>query len=568
MKTVPVAALRRIAALLFAVLLLLPLTVPFGTSTSAAVAESEEASVPALQSGSPDSGLITETEIYLYLLEKILECKTEINVADYNLDETQIREIFSMLFYSEAELFFIDGRYTFTRYSGSSIIQTIRPVYPENVSEIPAMLAEFHELTDAILSEVDPAMSEWEKVAFIHDYIALHFDYDHRAYDEAEKDQAIYDAYGMLKSGIGVCQAYSLLTRYLLKKLGIECECVSCTGLNHEWNIVRIGNAWYHIDVTWDDRDDKGFYGQVSHEYFLASDSFFDAGVGEDRNHHSETGWVSPVRATSGRYDGAFVDVTTPFVFTPDAIYAINDGALVTYDPEADTFTELFDLGLQWHAFGGVWQGTYAGLWYLNGKLYWNGENSVYSYAPGSGATAGTRVDRYVDLSGTAFGMRATADDRTVTFTFAIMRDPNSGEVTEKVRSKGGYVITWVIGGTSYETVCLKGETPHFDGATELPSNLFDYTFLSWDKTVRQASADATYTAQFRMDRNDVSLDGKTLREQYRLIRAAILLLPYANAGYGEAAERSAELDAIAGEYAARVAEVNATFSGVLFGNE
>ena len=566
MKTVPVAALRRIAALLFAVLLLIPLFSPLGTREIGT--ETEEASVPALQSGSPESELITESDVYQYLLGEILKCKTEISVSEYNLNEEQIGEVFAMLFYSEAELFFIDGHYSFTRYAGSGIIQTIRPLYPDNVDEIPAMLAEFHEMTDAIIAEVDPTMSDWEKVAFIHDYIALHFVYDRRALDDATKDQAIYDAYGMVKSGIGVCQAYSLLTRYLLKKLGIECECVSCKGLNHEWNIVKIGNSWYHMDVTWDDRDDKGFYGQVSHDYFLASDSFFDAGVGEDRNHHSETGWVSPVRATSGRYDGAFVDVTTPFVFTPDAIYAINDGALVTYDPEADTFTELFDLGLQWHAFGGVWQGTYAGLWYLNGKLYWNGENSVYSYAPGSGATAGTRVDRYVDLSGTAFGMRATADDRTVTFTFAIMRDPNSGEVTEKVRSKGGYVITWVIGGTSYETVCLKGETPHFDGATELPSNLFDYTFLSWDKTIRQASADATYTAQFRMDRNDVTLEGKTMREQYRLIRAAILLLPYANAGYAEASARAAELDAIASDYASRVSAANATFSGVLFGDE
>ena len=562
MKTVTAAALRRIAALLFAVLLLLPLVAPFGTVAPAA--ECQEASVPALQSGSPDGGLITESDVYQYLLGEILKCKTEISVSEYNLNEEQIGEVFAMLFYSEAELFFIDGHYSFTRYAGSGIIQTIRPLYPDNIDEIPAMLAEFHEMTDAILAEVDPTMSDWEKVAFVHDYVALHYDYDH--------DLEIYDAYAMLKTGIGVCQAYSLLTRYLLKELGIECECVSCKGLNHEWNIVKIGNSWYHMDVTWDDRDDKGFYGQVSHDYFLASDSFFDQGYDDDRNHHDTTGvgWVSPVRATNGKYDGFFADVTTPFIFTDDAIYAISDGSLVTYDPGTETFTVLRDLGLSWREsgfFGGTWTGIYAGLVYINGKLYWNGNKKVYSYDPVTQADP-TVICTYNGRSKLIFGMRASADDRTISFTLALMSDPNSGNVTEEVYTAGGYVITWVIGGTSYETICLKGETPRYEGALELPSNLFDYTFLGWDKTIRQASADATYTAQFRMDRNDVTLEGKTMREQYRLIRAAILLLPCANAGYAEASARAAELDAIAGEYASRVSAANATFSGVLFGDE
>ena len=562
MKTVTVAAFRRIAALLFAVLLLLPLVVPFGAGTPA---ESEEASVPVLQSSSPDGELITESRVYQYVLGEILKCKSVIDVSDYNLDETEIGEVFATLFYSEAELFFIDGRYSFSRYQGSDVVRTISPVYPENVDEIPAMLAEFHEMTDAIVAKVDPTASDWEKIAFVHDYIALHYSYDYSL--------SIYDAYQLVTKETGVCQAYSLLTRYLLKKLGIECECVSCKGLNHEWNIVKIGNSWYHMDVTWDDWDDKGLYGQVSHAYFLSSDSYFDEG-----GHHSDDGWSSPVRATSGKYDGFFADVTTPFIFADNAIYAIKGNALVSYDPANEEFEDLLELNLAWSVShgpfgigGGTWNGIYAGLVYINGKLYWNGNKKIYSYDPV------TREDPIVIYTYTPssprdkkliFGFRAEADDRTTRFTLSLMSDPNSGEITETVYTAGGYVITWVIGGTSHETVCLKGETPHYDGSPELPSNLFDYTFLQWDKTVRSASADATYTAQFRMDRNETSLEGKTMRAQYSLIRAAILLLPYANAGYDEATARTAELNAIAADYAERVATVNATFSGVLFGDD
>ncbi|MBP5350314.1 MAG: hypothetical protein J6Z13_08210 [Clostridia bacterium] len=575
MKTVSWSVGKRIAALLIAVLLLIPLITPFGTGTAPAAAETEEASVPALLSGSPDSGLITESAEYLYLLQKVLECKTEISVTDLHLDVERLGELFSMLFYSEAELFFLNGRYYYSCIEGSNVVQTISPVYAYDAAEVPAMLAEFHALTNEILAKVDPKTSDWEKVAFIHDYVALHYDYDHRVYskDENVKAQAVYDAYNMLKEKIGVCQAYSLLTRDLLKKLGVECECVSCDGLNHEWNIVKIGNAWYHMDVTWDDRDDKGFYGQVSHEFFLASDSYFDVGVSEDRSHHSETGWVSPVRATNGKYDATFADVTTPFVYTTDGIYAISDGKLVTYDPETETFSVLRDLGLSWRDSGvfgiggGTWNGTYAGLWYLNGKLYWNGSKKVYSYDPVTQAEP-TVICTYNGHSKLIFGMRASTDGSAVTFTLALMADPNSGNVTEEVYTAGGYVITWNVAGSTYETVCLPGETPRYDGSLELPSNLFDYTFVQWDKTVRSASANATYTAQFRMDRNETTLEDKTLREQYRLIRAAILLLPYANTGYAEASARIAELDGISADFASRVNAVNAAFNGALFGDD
>ena len=569
MKTVFSSASRRIAAILLLFVLLLPFVSPFAETD----VEREEAAVSARLADSPDDGRITKSEAYQYVFSELLKCNAkpngdtgrycaEVNVKRFNLTAADVSSILAALIYSEAELCFISvddkDTYSIAHDVGSPIINSVKLLYVNGLdsSTAAARLAEFRQLARAITAKVNPSFSEWEKVAFVHDYVALHYDYDH--------DLEIYDAYGMLKSGIGVCQAYSLLTRYLLRQLGVECECVSCESLNHEWNIVKIDGHWYHMDVTWDDRDDKGFYGQVSHEFFLSSDAHFYNGVSEDRNHRAA--WESPVSTDNFKYDGVFKTVSTPFIFASDAIYAIDDGSLVTYDPETGRFEELFALGLQWHALGGVWQGTFAGLWYLNGNLYWNGEDSVYSYAPGSGATSGTRVDRFINLHYSIFGMKAEADERTVTFTLALMRDPNSGTVEEEVRSKGGYIITWRIAGETYQTVCLRGETPHYDGSLELPSNLFDYTFLSWDRTPRAATGDATYTAQFRMERNGVTFQNKTLREQYRLVRAAILLLDCSGAGYAGASDRIAELNDLAAAYASNVGAVNAAFDRALFG--
>lgn len=566
MQTAKPSAFLRFAALFLAIFLVFPVAAPFARRDASKTVDN---AVPALLSGSPGDGLLTESDEYQYVLSAYLNGQTEISAktGQFTLTKAEMSRIFTVMFYSEAELFISGNGYREVEINGE--FTAIRPVYAIDATEIPSKLAEFRALTAAIISEADPEWSEWEKIAFVHDYLALHYDYDQRVYskDEEEKAQAVYDAYGMLKEGVGVCQAYSLLARYLLKQLGVECECVSCGELNHEWNIVRIGGSWYHVDVTWDDRDDKGLYGQVSHEYFLSSDTHFNAGK------HNCAGWDAPVRATNGKFDGFFEDVTTPFILTDGAIYAINDGRLVSYDPKTEQFTLLRDLSsLKWSTQGGVWEGFYAGLCYLeNGNLYWNTSNEIWSYDPRTGTA--TRVDTYNDSSlmhrKIIFGMRAETEGNAIVFTLAMMRNPNDGNPEEIQRSPSSYVITWQICDQTYETVCLRNEVPACDEALlVIPSNVFDYAFLGWDRTPVAATKDATYTAKFRMDRNETVLTSVSLREQYRLLRAARRLLPYAGAGYDEAAERVTELNDLLAVYAAEVDAVNAAFSAVLFGGE
>ena len=578
MKTVNGSVLRRVAALLLAVLLLIPLAAQFPAPTNAAA--TAEVEVPALQSGGSGSELVSESEAYRYVLSELLKNKTKtvkdkgvdrvgavVSVASFNLTSDYVtNQLIPVLFYSEAELFFIETTH-YLQSSTDDVVQTLSFFYVDGVTEetVPAMRAEFLTLTDGILAQADPTWNEWEKIAFVHDYIALHYSYDYSL--------SIYDAYQLVTKETGVCQAYSLLTRYLLRGLGVGCECVSCRDLNHEWNVVKIGSSWYHMDVTWDDWDDKGLYGQVSHAYFLSSDSFFDAG-----GHHSDGGWSSPVRAPNGKYDDFFSDVSTPFVFAPEAIYAINGNTLVSYDPVTEEFENLRALDLAWSVShgpfgigGGTWKGIYAGLVYLNGKLYWNGNKKIYSYDPV------TKEEPLVIYTYSPppmskkliFGFRAETDGRTIRFTLSVMSDPNSGEITETVYTAGGYIITWNIAGKEYQSVCLPGETPHCNEALlNLPSDVFDYTFLQWAgyTTLPAATKDATYTAVFRMDRNDVDAEGGTLRDQYYLLRAARRMIPYAGSGYSGAEDRVAELNGLLAAFADRVAAVNAAFTGTLFG--
>ena len=55
----------------------------------------------------------------------------------------------------------------------------------------------------------------------------------------------------------------------LTKAAGIESYLVVKSGV-HAWNIIKLGDHYFHVDASWDDNEG---YGNFSYDYFLLSDS-------------------------------------------------------------------------------------------------------------------------------------------------------------------------------------------------------------------------------------------------------------------------------------------------------
>ena len=119
---------------------------------------------------------------------------------------------------------------------------------------------------------VGSAVTDEEKIAAVYDYICSHV-----SYDSIHKTSLYHlksTAYGALYSGIAGCQGYSVLAYRLLQELGIDCRVV--TGMAeyegeseyHAWNIVRLGDCYYNMDITWDARLGEPVY-------YLRGESFF-----------------------------------------------------------------------------------------------------------------------------------------------------------------------------------------------------------------------------------------------------------------------------------------------------
>lgn len=102
------------------------------------------------------------------------------------------------------------------------------------------------------IMEACPSEDVYEKVVFYHDYIVTHTKY---GFLEGEEEQMSFTAAGALLKGTAVCNGYAEAMELLLLCSGIDTYMAVGTTEDggHAWNIVNIGDKWYHVDTTWDD---------------------------------------------------------------------------------------------------------------------------------------------------------------------------------------------------------------------------------------------------------------------------------------------------------------------------
>lgn len=120
------------------------------------------------------------------------------------------------------------------------------------------------QIKNIITEIIKPYMNDHEKVKAVHDYIVINGKYD--------KDMMLYSDYDLLTQGSSVCNGYALLTYNMLEELNIPVKLVTGTGNGelHIWNMVKLGDYWFHLDTTWDDPlPDKDM---VSYNYYMLTD--------------------------------------------------------------------------------------------------------------------------------------------------------------------------------------------------------------------------------------------------------------------------------------------------------
>ena len=117
------------------------------------------------------------------------------------------------------------------------------------VEERSTMKAQLEAAANECIYSIPSDASDYEKIKYVYEYIIDLTDYDANGIDT----QNIQSVLLYQKS---VCAGYSKAFQYILNRMGLFCTYITGTirdGGDHGWNMVRIGENYYYVDVTWGD---------------------------------------------------------------------------------------------------------------------------------------------------------------------------------------------------------------------------------------------------------------------------------------------------------------------------
>ncbi len=118
-------------------------------------------------------------------------------------------------------------------------------------------------------------LSQWEKEAYIHDFLCRNVHYDKL------KKPYSHEIIGPLGQGVGVCEGIAKSAKILCDALGLWCMVAIAESnpekgikYRHAWNILKVDGKYYHLDCTFD--NSLGRDGPIRYDYFnLADEQLF-----------------------------------------------------------------------------------------------------------------------------------------------------------------------------------------------------------------------------------------------------------------------------------------------------
>ena len=303
------------------------------------------------------------------LVDAIRTGKTTIDLSSYRID-SDVVNLYALQYYSPH----IGNGIKITCWSYSDgIYAKIEIECPMSRSEVNTYFAQ----VEAKIAEIDAmlaaAPTTMEKALMLHDYLDYTCEYDYDNYLADTLPDDAYSSAGILMKRTGVCQGYAYAFMFFMNRMRTECHVVESSHMNHAWNILKLGEKYYHVDATWDDPT-PDYLGMARHDYFLLSDSAISGCRGNSSNAHY--GWTTPgVSCDDTRYDEAFwYGVKSPIIHAGDTFYFFEGNKLIKRERMSGAEYILQELGI-WPVWGDssrYWTGSFTGLWMEDDKLYYN----------------------------------------------------------------------------------------------------------------------------------------------------------------------------------------------------
>jgi hypothetical protein len=176
---------------------------------------------------------------------------------------TDLTNAFTAVVNDHPELFWVETSYKF-KYTPKGDVADITLVFNTTADDLVTSKDKFNAAAKLITDATYGYYTNYEKEKICHDELIKNVKYD----ENAPMNQSAYSA---LVYGRTVCAGYARAFQYVLQQLNIPCYYVTgYAGQNHAWNIVKLEDGYYNVDVTWDDTNPS------TYDYFNCSDADYD----------------------------------------------------------------------------------------------------------------------------------------------------------------------------------------------------------------------------------------------------------------------------------------------------
>jgi len=125
-----------------------------------------------------------------------------------------------------------------------------------DVTDIRSQIREIKSAADDFLAGISPSLSDYDKYYAIADKLAAYIEYNHsHGAPEQPLKEFLLDksVYGGLVNRLCACEGFAKTYQYLCHQAGLFCAEVEGNTYagDHAWNVIRLDDAYYHVDVTW-----------------------------------------------------------------------------------------------------------------------------------------------------------------------------------------------------------------------------------------------------------------------------------------------------------------------------
>ncbi|MCQ2592790.1 MAG: hypothetical protein MJ188_08405 [Treponema sp.] len=223
-------------------------------------------------------GLLNEREqvIYDQLYNVMMEGENMI-VTQARITEDELQDVLDALQYDNPEIFWWAGAHTWWSNS-DDIVTKIRLNCWIDLSELQNYYDKFCKMTVPVLYYASFLPDDMSKIKYVHDYICLSTDYDYESYNSSNVGGKLQTAYSCAVDYLTVCAGYSSAFQFYMQQLGIPCTSIS--GSSHQWNLLKVNNQYYQMDVTWDDNQLIPSYYNLPHSEMQKIDSHTPSDLG------------------------------------------------------------------------------------------------------------------------------------------------------------------------------------------------------------------------------------------------------------------------------------------------